>query len=110
MAMALPLIRSRVPTMDGRRLKAPAKKAESIYHTPEFKAWRAEVIERAGGRCEHMANGQRCPKAQPANRMFADHIKELRDGGAKFDPLNGQCLCGAHHTAKTMAERARRRG
>jgi hypothetical protein len=40
--------------------------------------------------------------------MFADHIKERQDGGDPFDPANGQCLCGAHHTLKTGRERARR--
>jgi hypothetical protein len=42
--------------------------------------------------------------------MFADHIVELKDGGAAFDVANGQCLCGSHHTLKTNAERARRMG
>jgi hypothetical protein len=41
--------------------------------------------------------------------MFADHIVELNDGGAPFDVANGQCLCGAHHTAKTADARGARR-
>jgi hypothetical protein len=40
--------------------------------------------------------------------MFADHIREIGDGGAPFDLANGQCLCGAHHTRKTTATRAKR--
>jgi hypothetical protein len=40
--------------------------------------------------------------------MFADHIKERRDGGDPTDPNNGMCLCGSHHTIKTQRERARR--
>jgi hypothetical protein len=40
--------------------------------------------------------------------MFADHIHERRDGGARYDPSNGQCLCGRHHTIKTSLEKARR--
>ncbi len=40
--------------------------------------------------------------------MFADHIKEMQDGGAKLDPANGRCLCGCHHTKKTIQERAKR--
>jgi len=42
--------------------------------------------------------------------MFADHIKELSDGGERFALSNGQCLCGSHHTLKTNRERARRHG
>lgn len=108
--MALPLFQSKLSTTDYRRVKPPAKKAASIYQTPEFKAWRAAVVERAGGRCEAInTDGTRCRKAAPYHRMFADHRHEIRDGGAPFDVDNGQCLCGAHHTAKTMAARAARR-
>jgi nitrite reductase/ring-hydroxylating ferredoxin subunit len=42
--------------------------------------------------------------------MFADHIVEVKDGGAKFDLANGQCLCGSCHTRKTAAARAQRMG
>lgn len=107
--MALGTLKGRVAVKDMRRVKPPAKKAASIYQTPEFKAWRAEVIERAEGRCEAVDNGKRCWKAAPYHRMFADHRIEIKDGGAPFDPANGQCLCGAHHTAKTAAHRAARR-
>lgn len=108
--MALPLFNSKIAATDYRRVKPPAKKAASIYQTPEFKAWRAAVVERAGGRCEAInPDGKRCRKAVPYHRMFADHRVELKDGGAAFDVENGQCLCGAHHTAKTMTARAARR-
>jgi len=98
----------RLSVRDNRRLKPPPKTAALIYRTPEYRAWRAKVIGRAGGRCEWVEQGQRCPKREPEDRMFADHRVELRDGGAEFDPANGQCLCGSHHTRKTMDERARR--
>jgi 5-methylcytosine-specific restriction enzyme A len=52
-----------------------------------------------------MIYGYRCTKAQPEHRMFADHVIELRDGGAQFDPANGQCLCGPHHLMKTAQTR-----
>ncbi len=106
----LPLFKSKVAATDYRRLKPPAKKVAPIYQTPEYKAWRAAVIDRAGGQCEAInPDGNRCRKAAPYHRMFADHRCELKDGGAPFDVENGQCLCGAHHTAKTMAARAARR-
>jgi len=98
-----PLIRSVPP-----RLELPAKQKDPIYNTPEFQAWRAEVIARADGRCEAITNGHRCSNAQPERRMYADHIVELRDFGKPFDVNNGQCLCASHHTIKTMAMRNRR--
>ena len=42
------------------------------------------------------------------NLLYADHIKERRDGGDLLDPENGQALCAAHHTRKTASERMRR--
>src|SRR5262249_8522365 len=77
-----PLVR----TVDPRPVKPPPsrptfaqrfKARDPFYATPEFRAWRAKVIARAGGRCEAIAHGYRCTKAQPAHRMFADHRIEL---------------------------------
>lgn len=109
MAGRLPVMGNRVGTFDARRVTAPTKQAKSFYHTPEFRQWREAVIARAGRRCEAVDGDQRCAKAEPDHRMFADHVKELSDGGAALDPQNGQCLCGAHHTIKTARARARRR-
>jgi 5-methylcytosine-specific restriction enzyme A len=81
-------------------LAIPEKKADPFYSTPEFRDWRDLVIKRAGNACEEC--GRR------GVRLFADHIKEIRDGGARLDLANGQSLCGSFHTLKTGAERARR--
>jgi 5-methylcytosine-specific restriction enzyme A len=78
------------------------------YNSAEHGEWRARVLHNAGHRCQWVENGQRCPKDAPHHRLFADHIRELRDGGHPTDPANGQCLCGAHHTRKTMKARATR--
>jgi 5-methylcytosine-specific restriction enzyme A len=116
----MPKLRKLAPllrTIDLRTAKPPVapitpqqrfKRADPIYASPEFRAWRAKVIARAGGRCEAMAHGQRCTKAQPVHRMFADHIIELTDRGAPFDVANGQCLCGPHHLMKTAQSRHER--
>ena len=109
MSMAIPLAKTHLRATDTRRLRPPPKKADSVYHTSEFKQWRAAVIERAGGQCEAMVDGRRCKRAAPRHRMFADHKVELKDGGAPFDLDNGQCLCGSHHSAKTASARAARR-
>lgn len=84
------------------RVAVPPKQVDAHYQSPEHKAWRSEVIRRSGGRCQ----GDGCGKA--GVRLFADHRTELRDGGAPFDPANGQALCGGCHTAKTMRARKAR--
>lgn len=101
----LSMLRPRIIKRDTRRVKPPPRHTDStykIYGTPEYAAWRKAVIDRAQARCEYPG----CRRKE--RRMFADHIRELRDGGAPYDVNNGQCLCGSHHTAKTMTERARR--
>lgn len=77
-------------------------------HGREYTRWRTIVLDRAGHRCEWIEGGQRCTKAEPAHTLFADHIVERQDGGALYDPANGQALCGSHHSRKTALERARR--
>ena len=108
-----PLVR----TVDTRTVRPPPrpvaaynrfKKRDPLYATPEFRTWRAKVVARAGGRCEAVTHGHRCSKAQPIHRMFADHVIEVKDGGAPFDVANGQCLCGPHHLMKTARSRRER--
>jgi hypothetical protein len=96
-----------VRTMDTRTVKPLPKRADPELLTPEHRAWRAEVLRRAGYRCEQIERGKRCEVREPA-RLFADHVVERRDGGAPLDPANGRCLCGSHHTRKTAAARAAR--
>lgn len=102
-----PLIGRRV---DARAVQPEVKRADPFYLTPEYRKWREIVIARAGRRCEDIdvVSGRRCTKAEPRHRMFADHIVEVRDGGAPYDPANGKCLCGSHHTMKTVDERVKR--
>jgi hypothetical protein len=107
-SMALRMSRPRLKTADFRTARTPEKVVDPWYLTPEHQAWAADVISRAGGRCEAIDNGVRCEKAQPQHRMYADHIKEKRDGGDLLDRKNGRCLCGSHHTRKTLTARAHR--
>jgi 5-methylcytosine-specific restriction enzyme A len=96
-------------TVDARAVRPQAKTADPFYLTQEYRAWRMKVIRNAGRRCQAIEDtGRRCTKAEPYHRMFADHIVELRDGGAPYDLANGMCVCGSHHTAKTMRARAER--
>jgi 5-methylcytosine-specific restriction protein A len=101
----------RIAVADLRTAHAPPKASDPYYQTAEHRTWRELVIRRAGGRCEAIrsSTGLRCEASEASGqRMFADHIDEIADGGARFDPANGQCLCGHHHTLKTNVERARR--
>jgi hypothetical protein len=104
------MLGARIATLDTRRVKPPPKTVDPHYLTPEHQAWREGVIARAGRRCEDIdeATGRRCTKAEPLHRMFADHIHERSDDGAPFDPANGKCRCGKHHSIKTARERAKR--
>ena len=103
------MLQPAVRTLDTRTIKRPSKLLDPFYNTPAFAAFRIEVINRAGRRCEHVDNqGQRCTKAWPNHRVYADHIIELRDGGPPFDIRNGQCLCASHHESKTFLARQHR--
>ena len=101
----------------GRKLKPsarfkvaiPPKVADKELQTPEHRAWRLIVCRRAGWRCEWIEEGKRCQRsAANGDRMIADHVVERKDGGALYDPANGQCLCVAHNTAKGLAARGAR--
>jgi 5-methylcytosine-specific restriction enzyme A len=110
--------RARVRTISTSKLKQTPKRVDRFYLSLDYRQWRDAVIAKAGGRCEAIEDcstaspncSSRCTKAAPFHRMFADHIKERRDGGDPLDPNNGQCLCGRHHTLKTARARAERRG
>lgn len=94
--------------MDLRVVQPIEKRVDPHYSSPEHIAWRNQVLKRAGYRCEAVENGQRCSRAAPEYAVYADHIQEIKDGGAKLDLANGQCLCASHHTKKTIAERRTR--
>jgi 5-methylcytosine-specific restriction enzyme A len=108
MAARLGKLRPSVRMFDGRAVQPEAKAADPFYLSADYRSWREAVVRRAGRRCEAIDNGWRCTKAEPHHRMFADHRVELRDGGSLLDPANGQCLCGRHHTLKTVQARASR--
>ncbi|MER8615985.1 HNH endonuclease [Mesorhizobium sp. M1409] len=96
-----------VRQVDMRTARAITKTADAELLTPQHRAWRNQVLQRAGQRCEAIDDGRRCIIIAPS-RLFADHIVERKDGGAPLDVANGQCLCGRHHTLKTAAARAER--
>ncbi|MER8762879.1 HNH endonuclease signature motif containing protein [Mesorhizobium sp. M0968] len=94
--------------VDLRTAMPAPKKADPELLTPEHRAWRTQVLQRAAFRCEWVENGRRCIKAAPHDRLIADHIVERKDGGAALDVANGQCLCVQHNTLKGIRARAAR--
>ena len=94
---------NRIATLDTRTAKPPPKTADEVYNTPEHRDWAARVIAAAHGRCQDPNHKGLNP---PPGRLYADHIEELKDGGAVTG--RGMARCGSCHTLKTNAERTRR--
>ena len=66
-------------------------------------AWAVQVKRNAGGRCQIRLAG--CE----GYADHADHIVPVAEGGAEFDPANGQGACVFCHGVKTAEESARGR-
>lgn len=95
----VPIINGRLTAISGRTVAMP-KLGAAHTRNSQHRDWAAKVKLRAWYTCE------RCGRHE--TRMFADHIKEVIDGGDALDLSNGQCLCGACHTIKTNNERIKR--
>lgn len=107
----MPKLRSLAPLVrptNTATVVLPPKVKDVVYTTPQYRAWRAVVVARAGGRCEAVDHGHRCSNAWPEQRMYADHIIELKDNGSLLNINNGQCLCKWHHERKTIQSRTKR--
>jgi 5-methylcytosine-specific restriction enzyme A len=100
MASRLRSLPNRIALLDTRSAKLPPKRADPFYLSPEWRDLVADLLRLRGRRC------QQCGRTN--TRIYADHILELADGGARLDHSNVQLLCGACHTRKSQAERARR--
>lgn len=76
----------------------------SVYGTPAWKAVRKMVLARDGYVCQH-----RFPKCSTV-ATAVDHVIELADGGAPYDPSNLVASCRGCNISKrnrALAARAR---
>ena len=94
-------VKAKVAAFDIGRVKRAPKVADAVYRTPEHRAWAKAVIRRDGFRCRYCGSRK---------NLVADHIVEVKDGGAALDIDNGQCLCVACNTRKGLAARQERWG
>lgn len=92
------------------KVRLPEKKAEPFYLSPEWRAlMEAIIVERFGDRAHARCEDPECRTPHRRGiRIFGDHIRERKDGGALLDKGNILCRCGSCHTRKTASERAKR--
>jgi hypothetical protein len=96
---------SSLPTLQGSGLRTitgrPGTEGPNaaVYRSERWRRLRAELIKAHPYCARCNARGV---------RLYADHKRELRDGGPAFDPSNIEILCSKCHGAKTVeARRAR---
>lgn len=101
----LKLLSSPIRRLDTRIAKPAAKATDPFYLSAAWRKLVDRIVAQRGRRCEDPAC--RSPW-RTGIRVFADHIVELKDGGAPLDEGNILLRCGSCHTRKTAAERRRR--
>lgn len=92
----------RLATLDTRTARPPERVRENhdIYGSQRWRTLAAALLKERGRRC------QKC--GSNVGRLYADHVVELRDGGAPFDPANIEILDARCHGLKTAAARSDR--
>jgi 5-methylcytosine-specific restriction endonuclease McrA len=86
------------------RIRPPIKEANLFYKTPEWRALTERVKREAHYCCEACG----ADYSHRKRKLIGDHIIEIKDGGAKLDRTNIQCLCIDCHNKKTAKVRAER--
>jgi 5-methylcytosine-specific restriction enzyme A len=81
------------------KVKPLPKVADPFYLSPEWRGLIRDIKRERGAFCVICGSGK---------RIIGDHVRELKDGGAKLDPQNVQLLCHVCHQRKTARERAKR--
>ena len=80
---------------------AAERAGQSIYNTQRWKKLRDE-IKRARPYCSE------CGATSRQRRLVVDHVTEIKDGGAPYDPTNLRVLCYSCHGSKTHDAKAKR--
>ena len=102
MVLTLKVLMPRMKTVDTRTIRPEPKVYQPVYYS---RAWRRLVAQLKLHRGEYW---QACGKH--ATYLEADHIVELKDGGAALDPANVRLLCRPCHARKTNQARDERLG
>lgn len=97
---SLSCLKPLVGVLDTSIAKEPPKRADSFYTSPAWRNLLATIRRKRPNICEGCG--------RTGTRLFGDHIKELKDGGAALAENNIQLLCGSCHTTKTARVRAGR--
>jgi 5-methylcytosine-specific restriction endonuclease McrA len=95
--MALKILKPCLKAIDTRTARPEPKACQPVYYS---RAWRRLVAQLKLERGEYC---QACGKH--ATYLKADHIVELKDGGAALDPANVRLLCRPCHARKTNQAR-----
>jgi 5-methylcytosine-specific restriction endonuclease McrA len=83
------------------RLRPSPKQALPFYRSPEWRALVGLVTSKRGKVCEQCG---------ASGYVIADHVIELRDGGASLDESNIMLLCSPCHGRKTAQRKRERSG
>ena len=112
MAPPLRMARGRLAASSSSRL-APnevtrsTKQADSFYLSPEWKAFRNQLIKERGWRCED----PKCETPRDSwKQIYGHHIVEITDGGPKLDRRNVLLACGVCHGRVTRENKLKRAG
>lgn len=107
--MTLRYLKPGIGTMRVGTAQPALKVVDPIYKSKQWLEARALALALGNYRCAVCgAKLRRSPQDRSKRRPFVDHIVELKDGGAPFDQVNLQPLCGSCHTSKTHVERTKR--
>lgn len=83
------------------------KSTNSFYLSPEWKAFRNQLIKERGWRCED----PKCETSRgPWKQIYGHHKRELADGGAPFERANVDLVCGSCHGRLTTENKMKRAG
>lgn len=72
-----------------------------FYQSAAWRAVRATFLR------EHPLCGHCQQRGRVVQAVVADHVRPLKDGGARFDGANLQALCVSCHNRKTASETTR---